>query len=210
MNIQYYEAKNMPVVMIDDFYDEIAQEKIMQELLFLNNDSKKMNKTIDTGSAIDEHTKKPLKNNKGVFLHDVFVYREYSNILTESSKRFFEENIETHLKEKHKFFYYFSIINLYSTLVSYYEQSDYYRSHTDSAIITAIIWFYKTPKSFSGGNLIIEKDLEIECKKNRMVIFPSILEHEVTEVEMNSGVSDNNFGRFSITHLLTYSPQHKA
>lgn len=202
MNIQYHEVKKLPVVVIDDFYDEIAQEKIMQELLFLNNDDRKLADAEMTSAATEQHTRKILRQGKSVFLNNVFVNNEYSNILTESSMKLFNQNFINILTKKHKFFSYFFVINVYSTLVGYYEQSDYYKSHNDNAIMTAIVWFYKNPKSFSGGNLIIEKELEINCEKNRMIIFPSILEHEVTEINMKTSSRDN-YGRFSTTHFFS-------
>ena len=38
MIFSYYEVNKLPVMVIDRFYDKSAEEKIMQELLFLNND----------------------------------------------------------------------------------------------------------------------------------------------------------------------------
>jgi hypothetical protein len=202
MNIQYHEVNKFPVVVIDDFYDEIAKEKIMQELLFLHNDPRKMLDPNDTGAAMDINTEEPLKKNKGVFLSNVFVNKEHSNILTESSINIFDGRMNDRLKPLHTFFRYFENIKNYSTLISYYEQNDYYKSHMDNAIITAITWFYKQPKAFTGGNLTVEEQLKIECKNNRFVIFPSILFHSVDALSMNPNITDDHFGRFAITHFL--------
>ena len=200
-NMLYYEIKGLPVVIIDNFYDELAEEKIMQELLFLNNDPRKLKDGEHTGTAKD-NVGNILKNNKGLFLSDIYISEEYSNILMESNKKLFHESFHQNLEEKHSFFSYFSFMDKYETLISYYEKNDYYKQHSDKCIITAISWFYKTPKSFLGGDLIIENELKIECRKNRMLIFPSILKHEVTKIDMNMNTQLNNNGRFSITHFF--------
>ena len=47
---------------------------------------------------------------------------------------------------------------------------------------------------FEGGNLIFDNNI-IECVANRIVLFPSILMHEVDKIK--------GTGRFSITHFIT-------
>jgi hypothetical protein len=47
MIFTYQEINKLPVMIIDRFYDKHAEEKIMQELLFLNNDE---NKLKDSGA----------------------------------------------------------------------------------------------------------------------------------------------------------------
>ena len=72
-------------------------------------------------------------------------------------------------------------------------------------MFSMLIWLYKTPKKFKGGEFSFKKEnRKIELKNNRMILFPSYLEHKVTKLNMkNSG--DNN-GRYTITHFFNYDP----
>jgi Rps23 Pro-64 3,4-dihydroxylase Tpa1-like proline 4-hydroxylase len=91
-------------------------------------------------------------------------------------------------------------------LVSYYEDSDYYLPHLDVAQFTSLLWFFKEPRCFSGGEFKFS-DYEdiIELKHNRMVLFPSWVMHEVSEVKMNDRSETDGYstyGRYCITNFL--------
>ena len=94
--------------------------------------------------------------------------------------------------------------NYNGILVNYYEDEDYYQPHSDDATITAITFFYKTPKYFDGGDLILEEKLNVECVSNRCVIFPSITLHAVSKIKLDQSQQLLNYGRFSITQFLSY------
>lgn len=208
MIFSYHEVNKIPVMVIDRYYDKTAEEKIMQELLFLNNDPRKLKDPPESGSAWDPDEsapggKKYLKSNKAHSLDDVYLDRNASNILVENRKLFSSE-ITDELSKAHPIFRYVKYVNQDATLISYYEDEDYYLPHRDDATITAITWFYQSPKSFVGGDLILEESLEIECKSNRCVIFPSITLHSVNKIEMDQNKRGINHGRFSITQFLSY------
>lgn len=208
MIYSYYEANRLPIAVIDKFYDNSAEEKIMQELLFLKNDERKLKNPGDSGSAynLDQTMpdgKKYLKKNKAHSLDATYLDRSMSNILTENRKLFSDE-ITTELINYHPIFRYVKHVNTDATLVSYYEDSDYYLPHRDDATITAITWFYKSPKSFKGGELILEESLEIDCVSNRCVIFPSITLHSVNQIVMEQNKTNLNLGRFAISQFLSY------
>lgn len=83
-------------------------------------------------------------------------------------------------------------------LVSYYEDGDGYPQHYDMAKLTLLLWLHRGDKKhFSGGDLILEDGQKIEFKNNRVILFPSVLEHSVTEVKMNN--AEKEFGRYVIT-----------
>ena len=126
-----------------------------------------------------------------------------SNILRENRKLWQSETVGE-LTKIHPFFRYLSQCNRDTTLVSYYEDSDYYLPHLDTAVVTVVSWFYKRPKKFSGGNLTIEKELTIDCEYNRTVIFPSILYHEVATVLIDEDYRNKNYGRYTITQLISF------
>lgn len=71
---------------------------------------------------------------------------------------------------------------------------------------TAIIWFFKEPKRFEGGNLrLTELNETIECMHNRLIIFPSYYSHEVDELKLDEKYRNKGLGRFSITHFYSSS-----
>lgn len=204
MKITYYEIKKMPVVIIDEYYSNNACAKIWQELCFLNNDSTKFKPPSNTGGAYNtvNGEKVYLKDNLALGLDVVYLDRSVSSILIEN-RQLFSEKILNELENFHTFFKFARYANKDSTLVNYYENSHYYKPHLDEATITTLSFFYQDPKSFSGGDLIIENELKIECLYNRFVIFPSILFHEVETTSVPPNLIGKNFGRYSITQLMS-------
>lgn len=206
MIFSFYEVEKLPVAVIDNFYDSSESEKIWQELSFLNNDSKKFYEPPDTGSAFTENgkgEKKFLKQNKALSLDSTYLDRSVSSILT-LNRKLFSKEVTDELIKKNILFRYLSSCNADGTLVSYYENSDYYLPHKDSATITALTWFYKKPKSFSGGDIIFEDQLKVECKFNRCVIFPSIINHEVEKIVMDEQNLQKNQGRYTISQFTSF------
>jgi Rps23 Pro-64 3,4-dihydroxylase Tpa1-like proline 4-hydroxylase len=197
--MEFYSVDGLPIVVIDDFYSELECDFIWKELCFLNTPTKKLLCPEKTGTATAGDGK-ILKKNSGIFLDQLYLDRSFSNILNLNQKIF---SLEKTLTEKNVFFRYLKESNQDATLVQYYENSDYYKSHFDKSIITAISWFYQKPKSFVGGDLIIDNDLKIECKYNRLILFPSIVEHEVEEIKIGQNLLDQNFGRYSISHFIS-------
>ena len=89
-------------------------------------------------------------------------------------------------------------------LLSYYENQDYYKRHYDTALITCLTWFHKDPKKFSGGDFkFSDYNISIECKSNRMIVFPSMIFHEVEKIEMKEEDCGNRYGRYCFSHFLT-------
>ena len=208
MIFSYHEVNKLPIMVIDGLFDKSVSEKIMQELLFLNNDPRKLKDPEGSGSAWDPDTnsvngKKYLKKNKAHSLDAIYADRTASNILTENIKIFSDE-VTSELIQAHPIFRYLKYANMDATLVSYYENSDYYLPHRDDATITALTWFYKKPKAFTGGNLVLEESLEIDCMSNRCIIFPSITLHSVNEIMLAPDKAGMDLGRFTISQFISY------
>ena len=203
MKLEVYTVSDLPVVVIDDFYNTSALKKVWSEILFLSSGDK-LKDPEDTGSAFDNDSNGKLlkKKNKGAFLDDIYNKREFSDILFENRKLWDKDLIDA-LIEVHPFFRYLTVITRDHTLLSYYEDSDYYAAHKDEAIISVCNWFYKGEKAFSGGSLTFDNKLTIECKHNRAVLFPSILFHEVDPITLPDAKKNDGFGRYTITQLLT-------
>jgi len=201
LQFKFYDVDKLPVAVIDGFYTEDELELIWHELLFINSPEKLKNPE-QTGTARDPDSGEEKKKNKGIFLDNIYSDRNISDILTLNRKIFSEEVTNT-LIDYHKFFKYVMSSNGDTTLVSYYEDSDYYKSHADAALVTAITWFYQEPKKFVGGDLILEKDTKIDCINNRCIFFPSILNHEVDEISMEDLYKDKGLGRYAVSQFLS-------
>jgi SM-20-related protein len=81
---------------------------------------------------------------------------------------------------------------------------DYFKPHRDTLtgtersltahdrMITAVYYFHRQPKAFSGGELQLHpfgpgEPLRIEPRSNRLAVFPAFLLHEVLPVNVPSG-----------------------
>jgi Rps23 Pro-64 3,4-dihydroxylase Tpa1-like proline 4-hydroxylase len=184
-------------IQIDDTYTEDELRLIFLELDFWSL-SGNLLPPSETGSGVEIDTGKLKKQNYGIFLDDAYVKREFSNILKLNRKIFnvcldSPSIVLNYLKES----------NYDSTLVSYYENSDYYTSHKDKALLTSLTYLYKQPKVFSGGNLVAtEYGLILEPVFNRTYIIPSVVEHEVEPVVMSDKDSGMGMGRYCISGFI--------
>lgn len=197
---------NLSAVIVDDWFTEQEYETAFTEGKLL---SSYFGDPSQSGSAVDDEGK-PLKNNKSVFLTDVFASWSTSRIAQLSQKKY-EKKFVDKMIELDPLFSYLNFINSHDCLVSYYETSDYYKPHRDNSVLTMVTWLYETPKAFRGGDLILRnKDeeivAEIECLPNRSVIFPGFFLHEVTEISMRPDDMNQNKGRFTISHFSTIAP----
>jgi hypothetical protein len=208
MIINSFEISGLPILIVDNFYDDQECDKIWKELCFLNSNDNKLKGPEVTGSALTRSGGIPLKKNKGHFLEKVYFHREMSDILT-YNRKLFSSNFIKEITKEHYFFEYISESNCDSTLVQYYENDDYYEFHKDSSTITCLSWFFEQPKKFSGGNLVLQNfsgnNLEIECTYNRMVIIPSIIPHQVTKTTLDENLIGKNYGRYAIAQFITSS-----
>jgi hypothetical protein len=202
-NFEY--VNDFPVAIIDEFYEKDSCRKILDELKFLSNDNKLLTPEY-TGSAYNELNGERIyrKRNLAIGIDNIYINRNISNILTENRK-IFTLDVVDRLIEENIFFRYIKNTNLDHTILNYYVDNDYYEDHIDDAVITAISFFYNLPKKFEGGELIIEQKLKIDCNYNRIVIFPSFLNHSVNKVILNDNNQNSRNGRYSITQLMSFS-----
>lgn len=192
-----------PYIRIFDFYSDEELKLIWEELEFILN-----YRIIDgpekTGTAIQDGI--ILKQNKGIFLDNLYLDRNTSNILTINRNLFL--TIVNIINE-----YDFGIfnnslrcINWDTTLISYYENSDHYKKHYDISSFTCLTWFFKKPKKFSGGDLFFPNfNLKIEVEDNSLILFPSCVDHEVSEVKMNPEDMGKKLGRVCMSQFMGHS-----
>jgi Rps23 Pro-64 3,4-dihydroxylase Tpa1-like proline 4-hydroxylase len=201
MQFEFIE-RPFPHIIVRDFYNEIELSDIWKELEFLTND-RSLKSPEDTNSAttLDGVIK---KNNHGVWIDSLYTDRKISNILTHSRK-IFDLNFITKASFCHFVFKNLVTCDNDSILMSYYEDSNYYKSHIDNAALTVLTNFYKEPKCFTGGDLIFEthNNYTIPVENNRVIIIPSVIEHAVSAVKMDSN-NLNGFGRYTLAHFIKH------
>ena len=193
MHLQILKVKDLPVAIIDNFFNDKEISAIWKELSFL---SSKLLDPNDTGSAIDA-TGQDLKKNKGIWIHQV-LNPEYSDIIN-VHKKLYDLQIKQSLASKSNFFEFLFCEFEYDVLLSRYNEGDYYKPHADTALMSCITWLYSEPKKFTGGDFNIAGN-HIQLKNARTVIFPSCLIHNVEPVKMESDAALD--GRFSVSSFI--------
>ena len=193
------QVDNNVAVVIDEWYDKEEYAATLEECKFLINYGRDPS---ESGSATDANGGF-LKNNKAVFVREFFFNYNDSVIFKAREKLY---SIIDFLISTDPIYNYLRDTDCESLLVSYYEDSSYYKPHSDKAVFTTLTWLYDEPKAFSGGNLILRDQndnvvQEIECISNRAVIFPSFISHEVTNVIMDKEDMGKKKGRFTVTQF---------
>lgn len=193
-----------PHIIIENYYSDVELFHVWKEIEFLSYSNKfKLPEETSTARTIDS---KILKNNLGIHLDNLYAEREISNIL-KLNKKIFNQPLFNEIINFDFSFNNFKVCNIYYTLLSYYENSSYYRPHFDLANYTTLTWLFKEPKKFTGGNLFFpEYDYEIKIKNNMLLIFTSSVMHQVTDVQMKEYDLDefgmfNGEGRYCLTQF---------
>ena len=194
-----YYNEPFPYILIDDFYNQSELDGIWEELDYLCHPKRMGRSSIERGAATMDG--QSLKNAWEVFLDTFFTSRDSSNILEVNRKLVDQEIYKNH---SHWLFNHLDALNEDNTQILYYENNDEYKPHRDLARLTAITWFYREPKKFTGGNLRFPRfDMEIECKHNRVILFPSSIHHGVEKVGMEEKDMGKKLGRFTMTQFLS-------
>jgi len=188
----------LPYLKIENMYTPEELEYIFEELSFLSYVDK-MNPPDLTGSALVEW--KPQKNNSGIFLDSAYAKRELSNIL-QVNRKIFEEKYLNLYSELSFAYQSIKTCNIDTTLISYYDNGGYYKSHHDNSCHTILTWFFKEPKAFKGGDFYFSNyDEKVEIKNNMTIIFPSFVKHHVDEVFMEPNMPRGS-GRYCMSQFV--------
>ena len=194
-----------PYILIDDFYDQSELDGIWEELDYLCNPKRMGRSSIERGAAAlnySDGTQESIKNAWDMFLDELFISRDSSNILEINRKLMNQQKMFRN--HPHWLFNDTSALNGDNTSIIYYENNDEYKPHRDLARLTGLTWFYREPKKFTGGNLRFPWfDIEIECKHNRVIVFPSSIHHGVDKVGMEEKDMGKKLGRFTMTQFLS-------
>jgi Rps23 Pro-64 3,4-dihydroxylase Tpa1-like proline 4-hydroxylase len=188
--------EGIDVAVFDNFYSEEQLEIALNECVSLI----PLLLTPDNTASAVGNNKQLLKRNHGAFIEE-----KSSSVVEIDYKIIKDKSILSSIIQYNSLYRMLTSMNKTSTLLSYYTDGDYYETHTDAAMFTMIVWIYKEPKIFSGGELILygpdNKEIKIECLNNRVVLFPSCTPHSVSKVTMPD---IHDAGRFCVTHFFNF------
>lgn len=200
MEIKHFKNDKASYMTFENIYDEEELELIWQEAKFLCHERKLLDPD-ETGTARDSDNK-PIKKNKGICIDNVYCDRNISNYL-----KLYKKGMNSIFRDKDNLIKVDFNLKLFfntkfdSTLMSYYENQDYYDTHFDNACYTYVFWLFKEPKKFSGGNLSFpEINQSINIKSNMAVLFPSWTDHKVDKIQMHDTIESYKCnGRFAFS-----------
>ena len=191
MKFKFY---NEPVsfCIIRNFYSDDEIRTIHEELERLDGHLKD---GAQTGTA-HTVTGEPKKSNRGIFLDDFYSENRSKSAILTLNRKLFSPEVTYELEKKNWIFKFLKRLNHDSTLVSSYNDGDYYRPHEDKSFFTAIYYTWKEPKMFEGGDLYFG-EFKVPIRNNSVLIFPSNIEHEVKPVK--------GHGRYAISQFVSIS-----
>lgn len=192
-------SEPFPHLIVENMYNEEELELIWEELNFLTKPYK-LN-VSDSGTAKDSQGNFKSQS-KSIVLDNVYCEKNVSNILIVNKKLFAGGylNIFSQISPSCKSILYqkFSL-----TKLRYYEDGIQYLPHVDIFNYTAITFFHKKPKAFTGGELYFpEYNYTFECNNNNMILFPSCLLHASQTISMNKTFDCLGHGKYSMMQFL--------
>lgn len=193
MRIQAIRLGALEYAVIDTFYTEDELEAIKIELPFIH--SIATNGT--TASAMRDN--KILKNNKSVFVDDIYAGdRQASSVLT-LNRKLFDPSVYTPLVQANCFYGHIQRCTADSTMANFYKEQEQYKSHWDTVVLTGITMIKQG--EFTGGELrFSEYNENIEFVDNRLVIFPGCVLHETLPIDGNDEAL-----RITLAQFLKYN-----
>jgi hypothetical protein len=193
-----YIADGIDAVVIDNFYTEEQLKEIMIELKWLTKpavmlDPAKLGSAVVNGEV--------MTSKQGMFLDFIFQHWQHSALMKYAYDNFQAPEVRDKLLEFNSLYKILYHCDSRTHLLSYYENSDYYKPHKDATVFTILNYFFTEPKQFSGGDLKLfsdtsNKEAEVEIRHNRVVLIAGVTHHEVKEIksELQNTLSGN--GRY--------------
>ena len=197
MEFNYIE-NGINAVVIDNFYTEEQLKEIMLELKWLTKPSILRNQ--DTlAAAKDLDNGKVLTSKRGIFLEEVFKNWEHSALIKYPMINFQQDEIIDALLKFNPLFKLLYNFDSRTHLLSYYENSDFYKPHIDATVFTILNYFFTEPRKFTGGDLKLygfkeKTEADVELRHNRVVIITGNTFHELKQLtsDLNNSLSLNN------------------
>ena len=193
MKVTFFETPT-PHLFLEEVFTEEELDFVWSEIDFLQ--PKFQDPKSTSGAELHD---KIFKKNSGIFLYEVYKNPFYSDILKYIQFKIYSNDLLISKWNIPWIRKTFEICNWDTALVSYYGDSDYYDSHGDRSIFTSLIWIWKEPKSFLGGEFSFDNySYNVELKNNSGVIFLSTELHSVTPVKIPKE-NFKNCGRYCIS-----------
>jgi predicted 2-oxoglutarate/Fe(II)-dependent dioxygenase YbiX len=200
---------------IDEFMTPEDADKCLQECI----DLKPVYMPASVGAGNQNRKDTTIRKNDVVMLQSVFsAAPERSQILSIMERRMHERDCD---QLWHKGDLIFDVIN-YATwreyVLSRYGRCDFYGPHQDTVrnpdnvgevtrrLVTVVLYLNTEPEQFTGGELTLfkeAKEITVQPKHNRAVVFPSFTVHKVNNVKLPDD-APFSAGRFSINHWLGF------
>jgi len=201
--------KEFPYLIVDNWYNKEEEKLVWKELQFYTANGRNNLQRAENSISTATVNNKPLARSYRFYFEEVYQSNTIKDIsyiqnftYKQQSKKFHDllyKAMPAHANS-------FQLTNRDTTIISYYEGGDYYHEHIDLFNFTCLIWFHKSPKKYTGGDLYLPgPNKTIESKHNRLLIIPSYYKHGVTKLKMNNKLKIG-WGRHTITHFYYNFP----
>lgn len=206
-----YIEDGIDAIVVDNFYTPDQLAEIKTELNWLTKQSIFSGESELAPATVDGI---PLTSKRGVFLETVFRNWKHSALISHSMRQMSDPKFVERVLSYNSLYKTLFACNSRAHLLSYYENCDYYKPHTDSFFYTVLSYFNTEPKQFSGGEIVLKshnstKEATIEPVNNRVVIIASCTLHEVKELKSQLNNTYSGDGRYCNAIFLTYIDQRQ-
>ena len=195
-----------PFIVVDNWYTPGEEKAVWKELDFISCAPRHVHKKAESTIVATDADGNAKSNAFRFYLSSFYNEDIISPILNATYKQRspeFHKIISEITPQCRSFF----SSNADSSMISYYEDKQFYKPHHDTFAWTCLIWMVREPRKFTGGDFMLnEPEVEIKLKNNRMVMFPCQFLHEVTPVIMKEQSDEMGYGRYTITHFYFSMP----
>lgn len=197
-------GNDIPIVIFKKIISQDYIDAILNEIRFYNSKGFFL-PPEDTASAVNQITGQVKKNKTFFLLNNLSEEQIYQSSIVNLHKNHINKIFFNELHNKHSVFKYFDIINQNDFIINAYSDGDNYFPHADSSTFTSLLFFWDTPKKFTGGELTFnDYGITYDPEIGDVVIFPGFCTHGVLQVHQQ--VPDLDSGRFSIAQTLYIDP----
>lgn len=199
-----------PFIVFDNWYNPNEENAVWKELDFLSSIPKEKIERAETSVVARDEKGNSLSKSYRFYIEEFYKKRTLSPIINCMYKQRLPKFHKILLNHVQPYARSFCTSNADSSMLSYYEESDYYEPHHDTFLWTCLIWMVREPRLFDGGDFSFpEPEVEIKLKNNRMVMFPSCYLHSVDPIKFHTQPKEIGYGRYCITHFYYSTPGDK-
>ncbi len=213
MRIQRIDDGPLKYFIVDEFLPKPLADAMIEEIVQLRTVMQPGKMRIQEKGKFVKEYEDDHKKNLDCFIDTVYRNeRHRSVILSNLNKQFFSQPMVEAFKASGDMLFSYLLVrsNFDQTHLSAYGDGHYYRKHIDlpPCFVTGNVMLSTEPKKFQGGDFEIHwsKDnvTRLEFVPRRMVLFPSAVQHCVTDIQMPDDL-DFRHWRFS----MQYWPQYR-